>query len=309
MDALIRDLEASGATVHRDAPLALLTTLRVGGSASLLTTVEDERTLVEVVALARARGVQLLVLGRGSNLLVDDAGWPGLVVRLGAGFRGIDIEGTSVRCGAAEPMPTVAVRTAQAGLSGFAWGCAVPGSMGGGVRMNAGAHGSDMAANIVSAEVLDPAVGLVERWSRARLALGYRRSALPPAAIVTAVTLELEHGDAGAVLAEIDTIREWRRAHQPLNLPSCGSVFTNPPGTPAGALIEAAGLKGRRVGGAEVSTTHANFIVTHEGATAADVSTLISIVQATVLAHAGVHLETEVVRTVPLETPGPGDVS
>jgi UDP-N-acetylmuramate dehydrogenase len=116
VDGLVRDLESAGARVHRDAPLALLTTLRVGGPAAILTTVEDVTTLVRVVALSRTQGVPLMVLGRGSNLLVDDAGWPGIVLRLGAGFRGITIDGTVVRCGAAEPMPAVAVRTAQAGL-------------------------------------------------------------------------------------------------------------------------------------------------------------------------------------------------
>ena len=309
MDALVRDLEAVGARVHRDAPLALLTTLRVGGAAAILATVEDVPTLVRTVRSARTHGVPLMVLGRGSNLLVDDAGWPGIVLRLGAGFRGITIDGTVVRCGAAEPMPAVAVRTAQAGLAGFAWGCAVPGTMGGGVRMNAGAHGVAMAANLVSADVLDPAVGEVERWTLERLGLGYRRSALPPDAIVTAVTLELAREDADVVLGEIDGIRHWRREHQPLNLPSCGSVFTNPPGASAGALIEAAGLKGRRIGGAEVSRTHANFIVTHAGATAADVSALIALVQSTVLERTGTRLEPEVVRTAVPRTSDEGDAA
>jgi UDP-N-acetylmuramate dehydrogenase len=301
MDGLVRDLEAAGAAVQRDAPLALLTTLRVGGPAALLATVDDETSLREVVALTRAQGVPLMVLGRGSNLLVADAGWPGLMLRLGTGFRGITVDGTVVRCGAAEPMPSVAVRTAQAGLAGFAWGCAVPGTMGGGVRMNAGAHGADMSSSLVSAGVLDPDVGVVERWSLDRLELRYRSSALPSDAIVTDVTLQLEPAEAATVLREIDEIRQWRREHQPLNLPSCGSVFTNPPGASAGALIEAAGLKGQRIGGAEVSTTHANFIVTHTGATASDVSELIARVQAEVRERTGIELVTEVVRTARLQ--------
>jgi UDP-N-acetylmuramate dehydrogenase len=309
MDGLVRDLEAAGAAVQRDAPVALLTTLRVGGPAALLATVDDETSLREVVALTRAQGVPLMVLGRGSNLLVADAGWPGLMLRLGTGFRGITVEGTIVRCGAAEPMPSVAVRTAQAGLAGFSWGCAVPGTMGGGVRMNAGAHGADMASSLVSADVLDPAVGVIERWSLERLELRYRSSALPPDAIVTDVTLQLEPSEPSTVLAEIDEIRQWRRDHQPLSLPSCGSVFTNPPGMSAGALIEAAGLKGRRVGGAEVSTTHANFIVTHAGATASDVSELIALVQAEVRERTGTELSTEVVRTARLLDPYPDDAT
>jgi UDP-N-acetylmuramate dehydrogenase len=229
-------------------------------------------------------------------MLFSDEGWPGVVLRLGPGLRGIEIEGTTVRVGAAEPMPAVALRTAQAGLAGFAWGAAVPGSMGGGVRMNAGAQGADMADSLVSARVLDARTGNIEVWDLERLSLAYRSSALGAHSIVVSVTLELEPGDSAAILAEIDAIREWRRAHQPLNLPSCGSVFTNPPGASAGALIDAAGLKGVRIGGAEVSGTHANFIVTGPDATATDVEELIAHVIERVQRHSGILLTPEVVR-------------
>jgi UDP-N-acetylmuramate dehydrogenase len=297
-------LAGSGITVVADAPLGVHTTLRVGGSARLLVTVEDEDALVRTVSVCSDRDVPLLVLGRGSNLLVPDTGWPGVVLRLGPGFRGIDIDGTTVRCGAAEPMPAVAVRTAQAGLAGFAWGCAVPGTMGGGVRMNAGAHGGDMSDSLINARVLDPTTGVIERYSRERLAFGYRSSALPDSAIVTAVTLELSIEDPVVVLAEIDGIRTWRREHQPLSRPSCGSVFTNPSGASAGQLIEAAGLKGTRIGGAEVSHTHANFIVTGPDASATDVETLITHVIERVHAHSGVMLVPEVVRPTPSDRRG-----
>jgi UDP-N-acetylmuramate dehydrogenase len=295
-DALIAKLDAPGITVVRDAPLAAHTTLRVGGAARLLVTVEDERSLEHCVAACREHDVPLLVLGRGSNLLVGDEGWPGVVLRLGSGLRGIEIDGTTVRCGGAEPMPTVAVRTAQAGLAGFAWGCAVPGTMGGGVRMNAGAHGGDMSDSLVEARVLDPTSATIESYDAARLDFGYRSSSLPEAAVVVSVTLQLERADAATVLEEIDEIRTWRREHQPLSRPSCGSVFTNPVGASAGALIEAAGLKGERIGGAEVSDTHANFIVTRPGATSSDVEALIARVIERVREHAGVELTTEVVR-------------
>ena len=286
-------------TLTQDVDLALHTTLRVGGPADVLVTVDDEDALLHSVRTVVSHAVPMLVLGRGSNLLVGDAGWPGVVFRLGAGLRGISIEGTTVRCGGAEPMPSVAVRTAQAGLAGFAWGAAVPGSMGGGVRMNAGAHGADMSDALVSARVLDPAVGRIEEWGPERLALGYRHSALPEAAIVTSVTLALTTADPATVLAEIDAIRAWRREHQPLNRPSCGSVFTNPPGTSAGALIDRVGLKGTRVGGAEVSGTHANFIVTSPGACASDVEQLIALVARRVREEAGIELSAEVVRPGP----------
>ena len=297
MERLTEAIAGPGVTVVSDASLAAHTTLRVGGPARLLVTVEDLEGLVRTVTACRSLAVPVLVIGRGSNLLVGDEGWPGVALRLGAGFRGIEIDGTVVRCGGAEPMPSVAVRTAQAGLAGFAWGCAVPGTMGGGVRMNAGAHGGDMSDSLLDANVLDVATGKLERYDRERLAFGYRKSALPDTAVVLSVTLQLVEAESDVVLEEIDDIRTWRRDHQPLSRPSCGSVFTNPPGASAGALIEAAGMKGARIGGAEVSQTHANFIVTSEGATASDVEGLIAKVVEAVREHAGVELSTEVVRT------------
>jgi UDP-N-acetylmuramate dehydrogenase len=304
-DAFVAEVQGPGAEIVVGAELALLTTLRVGGAADALVTVEDEPGLLRTVGAATALDIPLLVLGRGSNLLVGDAGWPGVVLRLGAGFRGLRIEGTTVHAGAAEPMPSVAVQTAQASLAGFAWGAAVPGSMGGGVRMNAGAHGADMADSLVTARVLDARTGVVGEWDLARLELGYRRSALTPSSIVTSVTIELAPGDRVEVLAEIDAIRTWRREHQPLSRPSCGSVFTNPPGASAGALIEGAGLKGTRVGGAEISTTHANFIVTSPGARAADVEALIALVIDRVRERTGIALHTEVVRPDAAAGPAP----
>jgi len=299
VERLVDALAGPGVTVVPEVPLAMLTTLRVGGPARALVTVEDEDALLRTARTCHDASVPVLVVGRGSNLLVGDAGWPGVVLRLGSGFRGVRIEGTRVHCGGAEPMPTVAVRSAQAGLSGFAWGCAVPGTIGGGVRMNAGAHGADMSDALVEARVFDVATGRIEILDAARLAFGYRRSALPETAVVTSVVLELTPADAATVLAEIDGIRTWRREHQPLNRPSCGSVFTNPPGTSAGALIERAGLKGARIGGAEVSSVHANFIVTDPDARAADVEALIDLVVERVEEHAGVRLTPEVVRPRP----------
>ncbi len=285
--------------MHVGVPLSEHTSLRVGGAAAVMVVVEHLDALRRVAEVVARHHVPVLAIGRGSNLLIDDAGWPGVVIKLGRGFRGVDISGTRVRCGAAEPLPTVAARVAEAGLTGFAWGCAVPGTIGGAVRMNAGAHGSDMAANLVEAEVLDLRSGVLERWEPARLALGYRTSALPAHAVVTVVELEFAVGDADIELAAIAEIRRWRRDHQPLNLPSCGSVFTNPEGASAGALIDAAGLKGRRIGGAEVSTLHANFIVTSPGATASDVAAVIALVRDEVRRTSGVDLHPEVVRPQP----------
>jgi UDP-N-acetylmuramate dehydrogenase len=296
MGGLIAALSGPGVSLEEHVSLASHTTLRVGGPARVLATIEDEAALVGVVRCAVERELPLLVLGRGSNLLVGDDGWPGIVLRLGSGLRGITVDGTSVHCGGAEPMPSVAVHTAQAGLGGFAWGCAVPGTIGGGVRMNAGAHGADMSDSVREARVVDPRTGDVETWDIERLGLTYRHSALPDAAIVTQVTLALEPADPAVVLADIDAIRAWRRANQPINRPSCGSVFTNPDGDSAGRLIDRAGLKGTRVGGAEVSMVHANFIVTRPGALAADVVALIELITDRVEAATGVVLVPEVVR-------------
>ena len=293
---LIEAIEGDGLSLDVAADLALHTTLRVGGPAALLVTAEDEAALARVAASLAAVEVPVVVLGRGSNILFDDDGWDGVVLRLGPGFRGISIDGTTVEVGGAEPMPSVATRTAQAALAGFTWGAAVPGSMGGGVRMNAGAHGADMSDSLVTARVLDLRTAAVEEWERDRLRFAYRSSALPSTAVVISVQLDLEHGDRDALLAEIEEIKAWRRAHQPLNLPSCGSVFANPSGSSAGELIERAGLKGARVGGAEISTTHANFIVTSPGARAADVDALITLATTRVRDEFGIDLRTEVVR-------------
>jgi UDP-N-acetylmuramate dehydrogenase len=282
--------------VRADAPLAPGTTLKVGGPARVLVVAQEDRDLAAVGAITRAHGLPWAVIGRGSNLLVADAGWPGVAILLGRGYRGLHADGALVRVGAAEPLPTLAVRLADAGYTGFAWACSVPGTIGGAVRMNAGAHGGAMVDHLVEVELVRLGTGTREHWPADVLGLAYRSSRLPSDAIVVAATLRLEAGDPAEERARIDRIRTWRRTHQPLNQPNCGSVFTNPPGDSAGRLIDAAGLKGRQVGGAAVSTRHANFIVTRPGATASDVATLIALVRATVAERFGVELHPEVQR-------------
>ncbi len=289
---LERDLHGR---VRPEAPLAAQTTLRVGGPARALVVAEDDHDLAVVGRVAAEHRLPVTVVGRGSNLLVADAGWPGIAILLGAGFRGRSVHGARVRAGAAEPLPTLAVQLADAGLTGFAWACAVPGTLGGAVRMNAGAHGGDMSDHLVEVEVVRLSSGVRETWPAAQLQLGYRRSVLPSDAVVVAAVLELAEGDAATVRAEIAEIRAWRRAHQPLNEPNCGSVFTNPPGDAAGRLIDAAGGKQIAVGGARVSSRHANFVVTRPGARSADVRAVLREVRTRVWEHAGVLLHTEVV--------------
>lgn len=295
-DDLIDDLTARGvADVVAGTELARLTTLRVGGPARALVTAQRDGDLAAVGEVCRSRGLDWLVVGRGSNLLVADAGWPGIAVQLGRRYRGLEPEGDVVRVGAAEPLPALAVRLADRGYAGFAWAVAVPGTIGGAVRMNAGAHGSQLANHLVEVDVVRLATGVRETWPVDLLGLRYRHSELPDDAVVVAATLRLPTGDAEEIREEILSIRAWRREHQPSNEPTCGSVFTNPEGDSAGRLVDACGGKGLGVGGARISERHANFIVTTPGATAADVHELIMLVRDRVAERFGVQLRAEVV--------------
>jgi UDP-N-acetylmuramate dehydrogenase len=294
-DPVIAALRDAGVEVHPGSSLADLTTLRVGGPARALVIAERDADLAAVAEVCRDHDLPWLVVGRGSNLLIADDGWPGVALTLGRGYRGIEVDGTRARLGAAEPLPTVAVRLADAGLGGVAWAAGVPGTVGGGVRMNAGAHGGETADHLVEVDLVRLRSGVRETWPAAACGLSYRASDLPDDAVVVRAIWELEPADRDTVRAEIREVRDWRRTHQPLNEPNCGSVFANPPGDSAGRLIDDVGAKGLRVGGAEVSTKHANFIVTRPGATAADVASLIAQVQDRVEAAHGVRLRAEVV--------------
>lgn len=285
--------------VTGDASLAGHTTLRVGGPARVLVEAEGDADLAAVGRAADEHDLPVLVVGRGSNMLVTDAGWSGIAVVLGRGLRACDIVETEgggrVHVGGAEPLPVVAVRTAAAGLGGFAWGAGVPGTIGGAVRMNAGAHGGEMVDVLVEAELFRLGSRTREVWPADQLGLAYRSSQLPSDAVVVAATLELPSASPEQVRAEIDEVRDWRREHQPINQPNCGSVFVNPDGDSAGRLIDASGLRGLEHGGAQVSELHANFIVTTPDATASDVLELIRIVHDTVLEEHGVDLRSELV--------------
>ena len=275
-----------------DAPLGALTTYRVGGRAALLVHVADAAALRTVTEVAVATGIDVLVVGKGSNLLVADGGFPGLAVVLGEGFAAIDVRGTEVEVGAAAALPVVARRTVAAGLTGFEWAVGVPGSVGGAVRMNAGGHGSDMAACLDGVRVVDLSTGEDGWVGTADLHLGYRTSSVEPHHLVLAARLRLAAGDVDRGTAELAEIVAWRRAHQPGG-PNAGSVFTNPPGDSAGRLIDQAGGKGLRRGTAAVSTKHANFIQADVGGRADDVRAVMDAVRALVLAETGVDLEPE----------------
>ena len=283
---------ALGSRARRDEPLGPRTTYRVGGPAALFVEVDDDDALAAVASAVAATAVDVLVVGKGSNLLVADAGFPGLALALGEAFAGIEIDGTTVRAGAAAPLPVVARRTASAGLTGFEWAVGVPGSVGGAVRMNAGGHGSDLAASLRRVRVVDLRTG-EDGWVPATaLDLGYRRSNLAPHQLVVMAELALAEGDAEEAGQTIAEVVAWRRAHQPGG-PNAGSVFTNPEGDSAGRLIEAAGAKGLRWGSAAVSTKHANFIQADEGGRADDVHALMGEVRRRVLLDSGVDLHPE----------------
>lgn len=282
-----------GRRARRNVPLGPLTTYRVGGPAALFVDVADDEDLAAVASTVAATGVRVLVVGKGSNLLVADRGFAGLAVRLGGRFESVEINGTTVRAGGAVALPVLARRTAQAGLTGLEWAVGVPGSVGGAVRMNAGGHGSDVAATLVAARVVDLRSGSVCEVPNASLGLGYRRSRLQPTDVVVRATFRLALGDRARSEAQIAEIVRWRRDNQPGGQ-NAGSVFTNPPGDAAGRLIDAAGLKGLRVGTARVSEKHANFIQADEGGSADDVRRLIEEVARRVEERTGVRLVPEV---------------
>jgi UDP-N-acetylmuramate dehydrogenase len=283
-----------GPRAARDRPLGPLTTYKVGGPAALFVEATSLGDLAAVAGAVAATGVPTLVVGRGSNLLVADAGFPGVAVVLGPTFADVDVRGTSVRAGGAAALPVVARHTVRAGLTGFEWAVGVPGSIGGAVRMNAGGHGSDMAAVLVSAEVVDLADGSggAAAVPAADLDLRYRHSAIGPGRVVTAAELALAPGDRAEGKRTLSEIVAWRRANQPGGQ-NAGSVFTNPPGDSAGRLIDTAGCKGLRWGTAEVSIKHANFFQADAGGSADDVLALMHEVRRRVRDATGVDLVPE----------------
>ncbi len=283
-----------GPLASPNASLAPFCTYRVGGPARLLVEARSVGDLDLVHRAVTASGCQTLVVGKGSNLLVADAGFPGIAVHLGPGFEQIDIDhGRSlVTAGGAALLPVVARRTAAAGLTGFEWAVGVPGSIGGAVRMNAGGHGSDMAAALTRVSVFDLVEGGPVDWTVDQLGLGYRRSNIGPGHIVVSADLALEPGDTERSNAEIAEIVRWRRSHQPGGQ-NAGSVFANPPGDSAGRLIDSLGLKGFRIGTAEVSTKHANFVQADPDGSADDIHALIREVRLRVAAASGIELSVE----------------
>lgn len=289
------ETDLKGILLSRDVPMSRLTTFRIGGPLDLLAEPKDPGELQRVLAFCREHRLPWLVLGLGSNLLVRDKGIRGVGIRLGGDFKSWRAEGVGpgsvrVKAGAAVTLADLSRGTARLGLTGLEFACGIPGSLGGAVFMNAGAYDGELSPLVTEVEALDPVSGPV-RYSHAELEFGYRFSRLQrEPQVLTEVILTLAAGDPDTAMARIDQLTNSRESKQPLDMPSAGSVFRRPPGHYVGPLIEAAGLKGFSIGGAQVSTKHAGFIVNTGNATAQDVLDLIAHIQRAVKAANGVDL-------------------
>lgn len=281
--------------VSANAPLAGLTTYKLGGPARYLVIVDDEDDLRLASRLASEEGLPLVTLGRGSNVVVADEGFPGVVVRPGPGLSWWEPAGdAAIHAGAGMPLPMLARETSRAGRGGLEFFTGIPGSVGGAVRMNAGCHGSETAEWLLEARVFDQATGEASERTPADLAMSYRHTNLTDEHFVLSARFRTVARDPADAEETIREITRWRRQHQPGGTLNAGSVFKNPPGDSAGRIIDQAGLKGMRVGGAEVSDRHANFFVAHEDATAADLQRLVVEVQRRIREETGVELVPEI---------------
>lgn len=280
--------------VGRDVAIGPMTSYGLGGPAAIFLEAATDADLVALSTAASDSGLPIVMLGRGSNLLVSDRGFAGIAVRLGAGFRWTRVEGSVIAAGAGVPLPTVAVLSGQHALGGIEFAVAIPASVGGAVRMNAGAHGHAIGEVLADVGVFLLGEARGETIPAESLGFAYRSMDLPSDAVVTSARFALTPDDEASIQQRLREAREWRRANQPLNLPNAGSVFKNPPGDAAGRLIEQHCGKGTSVGGARISEVHANFIVASTDARADDVFTLIRRIQRRVKAETGIELEPEV---------------
>lgn len=299
-EELARVARELGPLARVGAELGSLTTYRVGGSAAIGVDARSPADLLAVRRALRGGSLPVLVVGRGSNMLVADAGFAGVAVHLGGEFAELTIGphdgpegGAVVRAGGAVGLPVLPRKTVEAGLGGLEWAVGVPGSVGGGLRMNAGGHGSDIAATLVRYGWVDLSAPAGGASGPERLALGYRSSSVSESQAILWAEFLLAASDRAHGRATIAEIVRWRREHQPGGA-NAGSVFVNPEGDSAGRLVELSGMKGHRHGSAHVSEKHANFIMADQGGSADDVVELIELVRAAVARTSGVVLRTEV---------------
>jgi len=274
--------------------LAAMTWFRVGGPAQILFTPEDEDDLAYLLKNLSAE-VPVTVVGLGSNLIVRDGGVPGVVIRLGRGFNEITVEGNRIRTGTAVPDVKVARTAQEEGLAGLAFLRGIPGGIGGALRMNGGAYGRETKEALVEARAVDRQ-GRVHVLSNADMHYTYRHCGAPEDFIFTQALFQGEPGDRNAIAAEMDKITESREATQPIKSRTGGSTFKNPPGKKAWQLIDAAGCRGLKIGNAQVSEMHCNFLINLGGATAADIETLGETVRKRVKENSGVELDWEIKR-------------
>jgi len=285
------------ASVQRDFDLARLTTIRTGGKAELFARAGSIAELEQLLAWAAGEEIQVGVVGSGSNLLVADAGVDGLVVKLDRDLSKIERQGQRMLCGGGARLPAVSARAAQAGLTGLEFGVNIPGTVGGAVRMNANAYGGELARVLEWVDVVGPQG--TERRVPEQLGFAYRRSSLEPGHVVARASFALAPADPQEVKATLADMRARRKAAQPSGIKTFGSTFKNPTdpraeGRTAGQLLEGAGCRGLRIGGASFSDKHANFIVNHGDATTADVVSLIAEGRRRVAERFGVVMEPEV---------------
>jgi len=279
--------------VRENVTLAPYTTMRTGGPAALFAEPRNAQQLAHVHQWAQEKGLSLLILGNGSNLLIADSGFDGLVIHLGRALSEVSVFANTLTAQAGASLAAAARAAAQASLTGLEFAAGIPGSIGGAVCMNAGAYGGEIAQVIVSARVLTPEG--VRTVSKDELSLGYRSSAVMQNGwVVLEATFELAPGSPDEIKATMADLAARRREKQPLQYPSCGSFFKRPVGYYAGALIEQAGLKGYRVGDAQVSEMHAGFVINRGHATSSEIYRLMQEVQCRVQAQFGVTLEPEV---------------
>ena len=292
MSNMLRTIESAGLPVVENFSLAPLTTYRVGGAARGFVDIEGPQQLALLGECRPGAEMEVLVLGNGSNLLVSDAGFEGLAIRLGAGFSTVSVIDTTVTAGSSALLPVVARMTVAGSLAGFEWAVGVPGTVGGAVRMNAGGHGSDISATLSAIRAVDLRTGENLAMASNELDLGYRHSNIASTTVVSEAEFHLRRGNRQAGEAELSEIVRWRRENQPGGA-NAGSVFANPAGESAGQLIDAAGCKGLRVGTAAVSDKHANFIQADSNGSADDVHELMVRVIDIVQEQFGVQLRPE----------------
>jgi UDP-N-acetylmuramate dehydrogenase len=282
-----------GEKVCVDRSLANYTTMRVGGRAAIFVTADDLRELRLIMQTVKDYDLPLFILGRGSNLLVSDEGVFGIVMRLGRDFKQVSVDGTEITAGAAASLGSLVQTASRQSLAGLSFAVGIPGTLGAAIAVNAGAHGRDMASVIKRIVYYSPALEL-KSANVSKLTFDYRSCCLPKGAVILEANLVLELGEADAIKHEMDANWKRRKNTQPLNLPNAGSIFKNPPNDYAARLIEATGLKGYQIGGAQISTKHANFFVNAGEASAADFYRLINEVTVAVRERAGITLEPEI---------------